>query len=155
VRPRISGPAVGLDLDEARSGIGAHQELAEEIGRDLEWVPVEESAAKALPPHGLALRIDLLARPSRITDRRGLRDASIYVEMRDRVSDRSFSDRTLGQQFLRLVVLVLAALLVAWLAVRVLVGIVHFLVWLITTAVILALVIAALYFVLGGGRRRD
>lgn len=66
----------------------------------------------------------------------------------------SGSDKSLLDQILRLVVVVVVVLLGVWLALRLIAGIVHLVVWLLTTAVVVGLILAALYFLVGG-RRRD
>lgn len=67
---------------------------------------------------------------------------------------QSGSDKSLLDQILRLVVVVVVVLLGVWLALRLIAGIVHLVVWLLTTAVVVGLILAALYFLVGG-RRRD
>lgn len=66
----------------------------------------------------------------------------------------SGSDKSLLDQILRLVVVVVVVLLGVWLALRLIAGIVHLVVWLLTTAVVVGLILTALYFLVGG-RRRD
>ena len=61
--------------------------------------------------------------------------------------------RSFGEEFVRVLVLVMLALLSLWLAWRVVTGILRLFVWLATTAIVIALIVAALSVLLRGKRR--
>ena len=63
--------------------------------------------------------------------------------------------RSVTDSFFRLVGLVILVIVGVWLAFRVIAGVVHFFVWLLTTAVIVAVILAALFLVMRGSGRRD
>ena len=71
------------------------------------------------------------------------------------MSDLELRRRTLPEQTVRFAGGVLVVMIVAWVVLHVIAGVVHLIVWLLTTAIVVGLILAALAFIFGGRRRRD
>ena len=76
-----------------------------------------------------------------------MRQNAAMEELRSTKSSRP--ERSLGDQFIRLVVTVLAVMVGVWLAFRVIAGVVHFVLWMIVTALVVAAVLFAFSLLFG------